>query len=134
MLHNAAENTYHGNIITAGQAQHQGLGGSHLRGGGDQEMWEAPEGTQEEMGRPALLPLSGFPIGAGPEGDSHAGPFEQCDLYRYGLGLGDSGDDNRDEDTAHDQAERGRDINAVVVGGTQAIRELEERRCSSVSF
>ncbi|KAH9902131.1 hypothetical protein F4778DRAFT_109981 [Xylariomycetidae sp. FL2044] len=27
------------------------------------------------------LPLAGFPINAGPEGDSHAGPFEDCDLY-----------------------------------------------------
>lgn len=32
--------------------------------------------------RPGRVPIVGFPVGAGPEGTCHAGPFENCELRR----------------------------------------------------
>ncbi|GAP87337.1 hypothetical protein SAMD00023353_2700760 [Rosellinia necatrix] len=41
-----------------------------------------------EFAQPEIT-LAGFPIGAGPEGDSHAGPWDTCSLYSSYSNLGD---------------------------------------------
>ena len=138
VLYDVAANSYHASVAAA---RSPGGARPRLRGGNPGASGQGEEGGGEQ--ELSLLPLSGFPIGAGPEGDSHAGPFEQCALYREVQALrAEEMQNEMSSDVGYD-GEYGRpnynmgtaaDAETALDNRLENTRELEARRCSSVAF